>query len=1229
MATISGYKQLEPGLSQIRLLHLLPLRTRHHQLSTPWYQCVSLECTFETVHLASAPPFEALSYTWGEEAASVRILLNGKPFLVRPNLAHALAALRVSEPRVLWVNALCINQQDTTERNHQVGLMGGIFSRAERVLVWLGRPSSGWDSQVSGALIMAETLGNNPPTSKLPPTPPQPNPNHEFEFSQWINLFPEQIEERKDKEEDAKAPSKLLISHWEACNDLGCQCWHQAAQKREKTERELSRAKWQERLDQQRQRWYQMGIEHALHKKRVERLPSMIEDTQKDLPFLDKMERELPELEAEETKQEKLLHDLRLLESQQLVLLDAPHQRLLQDFHDSQIRAYQKLSNENPQKSPDMDPEFWNQAGPVAHVSDRDGQAQGEAERILYEILIDLGYFQRSITDLRKQVRSEPASPLLREKIDHIEKMQQLDIDQRRGLGKLQERLQTWQRPTDKQYGEGLELLESQVKEFDRRVESWATLQKDEMERFGDLPKFISEKYELLQSFIERQCQKLDTMRLTQGLLNSGVDDFLTEEEIRISEQLKSIKQVILNQHFVLRTTELRRWGSELVLQQCDRWRLQRDKWRSSMYEIKRHRNKNRIREEFINAQLEWIQLWKDMVAWQSTEWHDLVFNQTDTPLGLPDINLLSLEGICRLPYWRRLWIVQEVLLAKELVLCFGDNAKTTTSWDLFTKTRESLERIPSFWQFSPAVDASLKEIRKAFPLQLDKLRNDNGQSWSLHNLVDITRNSLCHDPRDKVYGLLGITSGFHFGDFDVKYQDAVEDVYRNAILWYHSKHGEDVTYPNLVRFSELLQMSLKSHQDTQNSHTSTPSSNASTQTSKAAATPLSLQRNLLSAYTDKFCMKGMSAISLLPIDKLIGDQALMQSRRRDWISTLVEYFDESGFRGPKAAIEEELLYLDSVSTTLSMPTPSSAHAVVEEDEHMTDKPSPEICSSRDSPGQGQEQLFFLTADGEVGVSSTCIREGDLLCRFPDSDLGVILRRGKGQYNLASKAIMSSITKTTMTKEGSSRNMHLTLDITSVLSLTTPLDIVNKHGNREPLCIQESSFGWYEFIASGVDVTSSTPRVKPKIQTTDDLSEAEQEPEPEPTIATKFKVRTRVFSSEQSWVADGISRLMSVAPMVSLDINEAYPALHYPDPPTVSINIYSSTRVNGLTRMEGIQEEPHSSKLPTFKPTRSSWRFRLKLKHIPWKEPIAQSSPGSQGGEVRQAISRWWNRIVD
>jgi hypothetical protein len=43
---------------------------------------------------------------------------------------------------MLWVDALCINQEDTTERNHQVMQMGAIYEKAKRVVVWLGRPKT-------------------------------------------------------------------------------------------------------------------------------------------------------------------------------------------------------------------------------------------------------------------------------------------------------------------------------------------------------------------------------------------------------------------------------------------------------------------------------------------------------------------------------------------------------------------------------------------------------------------------------------------------------------------------------------------------------------------------------------------------------------------------------------------------------------------------------------------------------------------------------------------------------------------------------------------------------------------------------------------------------------------------------------------------------------------------------------------------------------------------------
>ncbi|KAF5725230.1 het-domain-containing protein [Fusarium mundagurra] len=1116
MTTSSGYRQLAPSLSQIRLLHLQPLRTKDHRSSAPWYKCVSLECTFETVHLASSPPYEALSYTWGDEKASVRILLNGEEFSVRPNLANALAALRISEPRVLWVDALCINQEDIKERNHQVGMMRDIFRRAERVLVWLGRPSSGWDSSVAGALEMAKKFGENPPTSKLPPPPPQLSPIHEAQFDQWINLFPRDIEKRKNEEKHTKDPYESS---------------------------ESSASSLQERLDNRRLRWKQMRDEHAQYKRRDKRLPAMMKDTKKDLPCLAQTKQKLDELQAEEHKQQALINDLMLSESKQLALLHAPQQRLLQDFKDSQMRDYQEFNIAGLQKSPEarevqqgVAPEPGKQFRPVTHVSGEDGQEQGMTDRLFHEILDDLGKFQRSIYDLREHLRRQQASPLRIEMNRRLDKMQQLDMDQRRGLAKLRDQLHAWQQPTDKKYEAGLKLLQSQLGKFERQAEIWENLQETQIKNLGDLPKFITEQYESLQRFTKLQYQDLEKLKLSPEtgvlLLSPSLDAFLSEEEVQISEKVKSIKQEVLKQQVVLRSTELKRWEIELVIQQSDRWR-------SSIYEMERQQKTNwGIREESIQAQLEWVQLWRDMAAWEAMAWHDLVFTQTDTPLGFPELDLVSLERICCLPYWRRLWIVQEVLLAKELVLCFGDDANTTKPWDLLTRTRDSLDQMPSFWEFSPAISASIEEIRHAFPLQLDKLRKDNGRSWPLHKVVDITINSLCRDPKDKVYGLLGITSGFQFGDFDVKYEGRVEDVYRNAILWYHSKYGEDVNSPNLVSFSQLLQLSLKN----------------------AGSSPLSLDGNRLSVSTGSLCMKRMLTSPILPIEKLIGDEDLWQTRRRDWISTLVEYLDGSGLRGAKTALEEELLYLDSVSTTLSMPT-SSAYAVTKED--VSSGTGSTIFPSCNRPRKPKEPLFFVT-DEEFGISSACIREGDLLCRFPGSNLGVILRRGVGQYNLVSKAIMPSITKTSMpnihdrtlldrptdrTVEPTPRqsvtngeiSVDLLLDITAILSLTTPLDIVSKHEKREPLFIQETSFGWFEFNTWGLDVALCQNQ---QVQTPDCRPKAKKEPTP--TSTTKFKARTSVFSPKQTFVTDDMSKLISVATKVTLDIDSH--TQHYTTP---------------------------------------------------------------------------------
>ncbi|CAO2652682.1 Nn.00g020930.m01.CDS01 [Neocucurbitaria sp. VM-36] len=83
--------------------------------------------------------YYALSYTWGKTQGPRWIRLNRKPFHVQPNLFAALKAIRkVDTELIIWVDALCINQLEEAERNHQVSQMGKIYSNAKEVLAWIG-----------------------------------------------------------------------------------------------------------------------------------------------------------------------------------------------------------------------------------------------------------------------------------------------------------------------------------------------------------------------------------------------------------------------------------------------------------------------------------------------------------------------------------------------------------------------------------------------------------------------------------------------------------------------------------------------------------------------------------------------------------------------------------------------------------------------------------------------------------------------------------------------------------------------------------------------------------------------------------------------------------------------------------------------------------------------------------------------------------------------------------
>ncbi|MCJ1383970.1 hypothetical protein MMC17_007084 [Xylographa soralifera] len=108
-----------------------------------------------TIEAGQDMSFEALSYTWDVQTSCEYIWCNDKVLPVTQNLYAALQRLRKSSTSSLyWIDAVCINQLNISERNHQVALMRVIYHRAVHVIAWIGPD----DQFTQKAFCLVETI---------------------------------------------------------------------------------------------------------------------------------------------------------------------------------------------------------------------------------------------------------------------------------------------------------------------------------------------------------------------------------------------------------------------------------------------------------------------------------------------------------------------------------------------------------------------------------------------------------------------------------------------------------------------------------------------------------------------------------------------------------------------------------------------------------------------------------------------------------------------------------------------------------------------------------------------------------------------------------------------------------------------------------------------------------------------------------------------------------------
>ena len=216
-----AYKYTPLAEGEIRVLDLLPGEGKD-----------PIRCHLHPVLIDHYTEYTALSYTWGNETPNRVIEVDGFFLYITPNLEAALLELRLSAALTrsqaevfqsqienvagreelikclsqgvmrLWVDAICIEQQNHGERATQLKLMHKIYHNANRLLVWLGEEAD--DSNTAMDLISTLSTSYTSVEDDTMPTVAPPNGYHSWED---FNASPDYIQV-------IRALNKLLSRPW-------------------------------------------------------------------------------------------------------------------------------------------------------------------------------------------------------------------------------------------------------------------------------------------------------------------------------------------------------------------------------------------------------------------------------------------------------------------------------------------------------------------------------------------------------------------------------------------------------------------------------------------------------------------------------------------------------------------------------------------------------------------------------------------------------------------------------------------------------------------------------------------------------------------------------------------------------------------------------------------------------------------------------------------------------
>jgi hypothetical protein len=181
MASGYPYNPLSAADNEIRVLLLDPRPESEDDIIRGSLNIISLT----NLENEEVPPYETVSYVWGDATLRSTIELEGHSVDVPRSSAAVLRRFRHNKTRILWIDAICINQSDLQERSEQVKMMGDIYRNGIRNLIYLGEDDGTVESAKSSIKMLCDLEIDQEMDRVESLTQLTISPDGDFQFSSW------------------------------------------------------------------------------------------------------------------------------------------------------------------------------------------------------------------------------------------------------------------------------------------------------------------------------------------------------------------------------------------------------------------------------------------------------------------------------------------------------------------------------------------------------------------------------------------------------------------------------------------------------------------------------------------------------------------------------------------------------------------------------------------------------------------------------------------------------------------------------------------------------------------------------------------------------------------------------------------------------------------------------------------------------------------------------------